>query len=87
MRTPLLAAVSAVLALQPGGASAQSGLAGPIECSRFLHNRDGSWSSFWQGDVFGSDGPVPIHPGERFARGADRRRADIAAILDHICRD
>ncbi len=76
-----------MLLLPAGSASAQSGTAGPIECSRFLHNRDGSWSSFWEGDVFGSYGPVMIHPGERFSRGFDRSRADIAGILDRICGD
>ena len=83
-----LASVTALILLASVGvAAAQSGIAGPIECSRFLHNRDGSWSSFWQGDVFGSYGPMVIHPGERFSRGAERGRADIARILDRLCGD
>ena len=73
--------------LRNGAARAQSGLAGPVQCSKFLHNADGSWSSFWNGDVLGSYGPVAIHPGERFRRGGDRRRDDLARILDGLCGD
>ncbi len=56
-----------------------------VSCSKFLHNRDGSWSSFVTGEVLGSYGPVPIHAGERFARTGRGRRADLARILDQIC--
>ncbi len=83
----LIALVALAFALPPGMAEAQSGLAGPVQCSKFLHNADGSWSSFWNGDVLGSYGPVVIHPGERFRRGGDKRRDDIARILDGLCRD
>ena len=57
-----------------------------VSCSKFLHNRDGSWSSFVTGEVLGSRGPVPIHAGERFSRNGRGAGADLARTLDALCR-
>ena len=56
-----------------------------VSCSKFLHNRDGSWSSFVEADVLGDYGIVHIHPGERFRRSGPRALADLARILDGMC--
>ena len=56
-----------------------------LRCSTFLHNRDGSWSSFWDARVLGPYGPVVIHAGERFHVGHGRTAGDIARILDRPC--
>ena len=80
-RTALAIAGSLALLSSPAPASAQA-----LKCSTFLHNRDGSWTSFWDGVVFGSYGPVPIRTGERFRAGTGgRARNDVARLLDQIC--
>ena len=63
-----------------GPASAQA-----IQCSTFLHNRDGSWTSFWNARVLVSYGPIVIHAGERFRLGDGRAKDDIVRILDGLC--
>ena len=72
-------AVAALAA--PAGAQAQG-----VSCSKFLHNRAGCWSSFVTGEVLGPRGPIPIHAGERFARTRRGPGADLARILDALCR-
>ena len=75
-------AAALVVAVMPQGlAQAQV----PIRCSTFLHNRDGSWTSFWTGTVLASRGPVPIHTGERFRVGGNLAQTDVARILDGMC--
>ena len=56
-----------------------------VSCSKFLHNRDGSWSSFVTGDVLGSRGVVHIHAGERLSARGPPPLADLAHILDGMC--
>ena len=80
-RTALAIAGFLALLPLPIRASAQA-----LRCSTFLHNRDGSWTSFWDGVVFGSYGPVPIRTGERFRAGTGgRAKNDVARLLDQIC--
>ena len=66
-------------------ATAGTTMAQVVSCSKFLHNRDGSWSSFDTGDVLGSRGVVHIHTGERFSRRGTPAQADLAQILDGMC--
>lgn len=54
-------------------------------CSKFLHNRDGSWTSFGTGTFLGPSGPNEVSTGERFSRTGPGRKADIARILDDVC--
>ena len=75
---PVVVALASLLAAS--SASAQA-----IQCSTFLHNHDGSWTSFWNARVLGSYGPVSIHAGERFRLGDGRTKEDIVRILDGLC--
>ena len=50
-------------------------------CSAFLLERDGSWRSFVNDEMLLPRGPMPIHKGERFARGSF-----VARLLDAQCR-
>lgn len=68
------------LALLPVGADAQA-----IRCSAFLHNRDGSWTSFFKGHVMGERGPIPVAVGERFTRRGRTAKSEIARALDALC--
>ena len=72
---------AAVAACMLPGARAQ----GPIRCSAFLHNADGSWTSFDEATVLGSFGPVDVYPGEKFRRGTGKKQDDVARILDGLC--
>lgn len=72
-----------VLAISAIGTPAQ---AQGTHCADFLHNRDGSWTSFADDEMLLPRGPVPIHEGERFSRGSDGAKAFIARILDAQCR-
>ncbi len=65
---------------------AHSARAQVVSCSKFLHNRDGSWSSFVEADLLGRYGVVHIHPRERFTVGRSKVQSDLARILDGICR-
>lgn len=57
----------------------------PVRCSAFLHNHDGSWSSFVDATFLAVRGPVPVHPGERLSRRGSPAQADLAHLLDRIC--
>ena len=82
MRQPVAAALAIVAcAVLAAPVRAQA-----LKCSTFLHNRDGSWTSFWDGVVRGSYGPVPIYTGERFRLGTGgRAKNDVARLLEQIC--
>lgn len=71
---------AAMLAASIASAHAQT-----VRCSKFLHNADGSWSSFEEGTFLGSRGPVAIKMGERFGRGSPAGKGEIARVLDGIC--
>ena len=55
-------------------------------CADFLHNRDGSWTSFTNDEMLLPRGPLPIHEGERFSRRSGGARGFVARILDDQCR-
>lgn len=76
-----------VLALVFGAAAMATSVAAQgTRCSAFLHNRDGSWTSFVDDEMLLPRGPLPIHPGERFSRGSGGARGLVARILDDQCR-
>ena len=66
--------------------AASAAAAQGTRCSAFLHNRDGSWTSFTDDEMLLPRGPLPIHKGERFSRGAGGAKAFVARILDDQCR-
>ena len=83
MRAPRFASCAAILVLAQASVPACAQI---ISCSKFLHNRDGSWSSFVEADVLGNYGLVHVHPGERFSVGRSKVLRDLAQILDGMCR-
>jgi len=78
----LAGAALAFCALTAGPAAAQA-----VRCSAFLYNADGTWTSFIEGTLLGSYGPVLVHPGERFKLGASKSQDDVARILNAMCLD
>jgi hypothetical protein len=67
------------LAQQPTGQ-------GGLDCSRFTHNPDGSWSVNQPLELFSDQGRVRIAPGPPFKRGMSFGGLDIAEMLDQQCR-
>ncbi len=75
----LTLAGGAALAQQPTGQ-------GGLDCSRFTHNPDGSWSVNQPLELFSDQGRVRISPGPPFKRGMSFGGLDIAEMLDQQCR-
>ena len=69
-----------VLALGAVGLAVSAARAQGTRCAAFLHERDGSWRSFVNDEMLLPRGPMPIHKGERFARGSF-----VARLLDAQC--
>lgn len=75
------------LALVTGVAQAQQPTGQmEVDCSRFTHNPDGSWSVNQPLELFSDGGRVRISPGPPFKRGMSFGGLDIAAMLDRQCR-
>jgi hypothetical protein len=70
---------SSALAQQPTGQM-------EVDCSRFTHNPDGSWSVNQPLEIFSDSGRVRISPGPPFKPGMSFGGLDIAKLLDRQCR-
>ena len=70
---------SSTLAQQPTGQM-------EVDCSRFTHNLDGSWSVNQLLELFSDSGRVWISPGPPFKPGMSFGGLDIAKLLDRQCR-
>ena len=57
-----------------------------LDCSRFTHNTDGSWSVKQPLELFSESGRVRISPGPPFKPGMSFGGLDIARMLDEQCR-
>jgi hypothetical protein len=57
-----------------------------VDCSRFTHNPDGSWSVNQPLELFSDNGRVRIAPGPPFKPGMSFGGLDIAKMLDRQCR-
>lgn len=76
-----------VLALVASSAHAQQPTGQmEVDCSRFAHNPDGSWSVKQPLELFSETGRVRISPGPPFKPGMSFGGLDIARMLDEQCR-
>ncbi|AWN34447.1 hypothetical protein DK427_00700 [Methylobacterium radiodurans] len=57
-----------------------------LDCSRFTHNPDGSWSVKQPLELFSENGRVRISPGPPFKPGLSFGGLDLARMLDEQCR-
>jgi hypothetical protein len=57
-----------------------------LDCSRFTHNPDGTWSVNQPLELFSDTGRVRISPGPPFKPGMSLGGLDIAKMLDRQCR-
>ncbi len=57
-----------------------------LDCSRFAHNPDGSWSVKQPLELFTDNGRVRVSPGPPFKPGMSFGGLDIATMLDQQCR-
>lgn len=75
----LMLVASSAHAQQPTGQA-------ELDCSRFTHNPDGSWSVKQPLELFSEIGRVRILPGPPFKPGMVFGGLDIAGLLDQQCR-
>lgn len=66
-------------------ASVPAGAQVPVRCSAFLHNHDGSWTSFVNATFLATRGPVPVRTGERISERGSPAQVDLARLLTRLC--
>ncbi|GJD35038.1 hypothetical protein [Methylobacterium aerolatum] len=84
-RSAFFSLVAGVLLAAPVQAQQPTGQM-EMDCSRFTHNPDGSWSVKQPLELFSDTGRVRISPGPPFKRGMSLGGLDIAKMLDQQCR-